>query len=63
MNVGYAYMGIAGILIIAGALMGFNGIDPYGDLLLLVSLPLIYYGSKEMADARTEDEPAEVDAE
>jgi uncharacterized membrane protein len=63
MNVGYAYMGIAGILIIAGALMGFNGIDPYGDLLLLVSLPLIYYGSSEMADARTEDEPPEVDAE
>jgi uncharacterized membrane protein len=63
MNVGYAYMGIAGILIIAGALMGFNGIDPYGYLLLLVSLPLIYYGSKEMADARTEDEPPEVDAE
>ena len=63
MNVGYAYMGVAGILILLGALMGFNGIDPYGDILLAVSLPIIYYGSKAMADDRKEGEVAEVDAE
>jgi len=56
-------MGIAGILILFGSVMGFNGIDPYGDILLLISLPLILYGSKAMADGREDGEAAEADAE
>jgi hypothetical protein len=56
MNIGHAYMGVAGILILAGALMGFNGVDPYGDILLLISLPIVYHASNKMADARKEGE-------
>ena len=52
MKIGWAYMGIAAILIIGGALLAFDGYDPYGDLILLASLPFIYIGSNSLADDR-----------
>ena len=63
MNVGHVYMAIACILILLGTYMGFSGIDPYGDILLVVSIPLIIYGSRKMADEREDGEVANYDVE
>jgi len=53
MNVGWAYMGLAAILVIFGVVLAFNGYDPYGDLVIVSSLLFIYKGSRELADGPT----------
>jgi len=56
MHVGWAYMGIAAILVIFGVIVAVNGYDPYGDLITLSSLLFIYKGSNELADHRKAQE-------
>ncbi|MFO7834068.1 MAG: hypothetical protein R6V31_08450 [Halohasta sp.] len=52
MNVGWAYMGLAAILVVFGVILAINNHDPYGDLIILSSILFIYLGSNELADAR-----------
>ena len=52
MNVGWAYMGLAAILVVFGAILALGGHDPYGDLVIVSSLLFIYMGSNKLADAR-----------
>ena len=49
MNVGWAYLGLAAICVIVGAYMGMIQERLLGDLVMLVSLPLIYVGSTSLA--------------
>jgi len=49
MNVGWAYLGLAAICVIVGAYMGMIQGRLLGDLVMLVSLPLIYIGSTSLA--------------
>ena len=50
MNVGWAYLGLAAICVIVGAYMGMIPPEqPLGDLVMLISLPLIYVGSTSLA--------------
>ena len=53
MNVGWAYMGIAAILVIFGVILALNGYDPYGDLIIASSILFIYKGSSELANGPT----------
>ena len=57
MNVGWAYMGIAAILVVFGTILAINNYDPYGDLIILSSFLFIYKGSNELADERNAREP------
>ncbi|MFD1640713.1 hypothetical protein [Halohasta litorea] len=52
MNVGWAYMGIAAILVVFGAVLALSNYDPYGDLVIVSSLLFIYKGSTEITDGR-----------
>ncbi len=49
MNVGWAYLGLAAIAVIVGAYMGMIQDRLLGDLVMLISLPLIYIGSTSLA--------------
>ena len=49
MNVGWAYLGLAAICVIVGAYMGMIQERLLGDIVMLVSLPLIYVGSTSLA--------------
>lgn len=62
MNVGWAYMGIAAILVIFGVILAINNYDPYGDLIILSSLLFIYKGSNELADDRKAGEAADAES-
>jgi len=57
MKVGWAYMGIAAILIVIGAYSAFGG-NAYGDFIMLISLPFIYVGSNSLADDRKANQAA-----
>ncbi|MEA1930739.1 MAG: hypothetical protein U9O06_04225 [Euryarchaeota archaeon] len=52
MNVGWAYMGIAAILVVFGTVLALSNYDPYGDLIIVSSLLFIYKGSTEITDGR-----------
>ncbi|ATW88476.1 hypothetical protein halTADL_1722 [Halohasta litchfieldiae] len=59
MKVGWAYMGLAALLVIAGTIISISGNGIIGDILLVLSIPTIYYGSKSLAaerEAETETE-------
>ena len=49
MNVGWAYLGLAAICVIVGAYMGMIQGRVLGDIVMLISLPLIYVGSTSLA--------------
>jgi hypothetical protein len=59
MKVGWAYLALAAIFVIVGAYMGMIQGHPLGDLVLLVSLPLIYLGSTSLADANAAEDLVE----
>jgi hypothetical protein len=50
MNVGWAYLGLAALFVIVGAYMGMIQGRLLGDIVMLVSLPLIYVGSVNLAE-------------
>ncbi|WP_162551701.1 hypothetical protein [Halohasta litchfieldiae] len=52
-------MGLAALLVIAGTIISISGNGIIGDILLVLSIPTIYYGSKSLAaerEAETETE-------
>ena len=49
MNVGWTYLGLAAICVIVGAYLGMIQGRLLGDLVMLISLPLIYVGSTSLA--------------
>ncbi|RJX48966.1 hypothetical protein [Halonotius pteroides] len=49
MNAGWAYLGLAAICVIVGAYVGMIQERLLGDIVLLISLPLIYVGSTTLA--------------
>ena len=58
MKVGWAYMGLAAMLILLGVYLSFARGGVIGDLLIASSLISIYLGSNALADARHEREAA-----
>ena len=59
MKVGWAYLALAVIAVIAGAYMAMVQGSVFGDLVLLVSIPLIYLGSTSLADANAAEDLVE----
>jgi len=57
MKLGWAYLGIAAILVPLGVTLAFDWGGYIGDLVLLLSIVFIYLGSNALADA---DENASV---
>jgi len=51
MKIGWAYLGLAVILIFVGAYMGMVQDRLFGDLVMLVAILVVYAGSKSLADA------------
>jgi len=51
MKVGWAYLGIAAILVILGVTLALERGGYIGDLILIASIGFIYLGSKALADA------------
>lgn len=51
MKLGWAYLGIAAILIILGFILAIERGGYLGDLVLISSIGFIYLGSKALADA------------
>ena len=51
MKVGWAYLGLAAILIFVGAYMGMVQDRLLGDLVMLVAIVTVYVGAKSLADA------------
>ena len=59
MKVGWAYLALAVIFVIAGAYMGMVQGRTLGDVVLLASIGLIYLGSTSLADANAADDLVE----
>ncbi|ERH07148.1 MAG: hypothetical protein J07HN4v3_02785 [Halonotius sp. J07HN4] len=51
MKIGWAYLGLAAILILIGAYMGMVQDRLLGDLLMIAAIVVVYVGSKSLADA------------
>ena len=59
MKVGWAYLALSVIAVLVGAYMAVIQGSVFGDVVLFISIPLIYLGSTSLADANAAEDLVE----